>query len=272
MENINNKLIKNKKDTILFSTSLIFEQNIDKLWLFIRDLNNETKAIDYFDNLQYVKGNNTWVQGNIFSFNWIGLTPLEFKCTKIHVDRNKKLIKWKAKGDIGISYFKQVYLYRITNCDKTLVKSTISQNENELSDYTANRNYYLNLEYNMLLTKSNYLQNLKEDFISYESCIIKKNFLRVLHFILDIKKMYLISPIIAKNIEYNEPKICEGCFLKFYLEDLKITVFMRVNEIKAYKKKKSCWIKLETIGNNIGDLPKLIEYKIMIIGNNKKIL
>ena len=61
-------------------------------------------------------------------------------------------------------------------CDKTLVKSTISQNENELSDYTANRNYYLNLEYNMLLTKSNYLQNLKEDFISYESCIIKKIF------------------------------------------------------------------------------------------------
>ena len=93
-----------------------------------------------------------------------------------------------------------------------------------------------------------------------------------MHFILDIKKMSRISPIIAKNIEYNEPKICEGCFLKFYLEDLKITVFMRVNEIKAYKKKKSWWIKLETIGNNIGDLPKLIEYKIVIIGNNKKIL
>ena len=76
MENINNKLIKNKIDTLLFSTSLIFEQNIDKLWIFLRDLNNETKAIDYLDNLQYVKGKNTWIQGNIFSYNWIGLTPL----------------------------------------------------------------------------------------------------------------------------------------------------------------------------------------------------
>ena len=44
---------------------------------------------------------------------------------------------------------------------------------------------------------------------------------------------------------------------------------MRVSEIKAFKKKKSWWIKLETIGSNIGDLPKLIEYKIMIIENNK---
>ena len=121
----------------------------------------------------------------------------------------------------------------------------------------------------MLLTKSNYLQNLKEDFISYESCIINKNFLTVWHFILDFKKMSKISPIFAKNIEYNEPKIREGSFLKFFLEDLQITVFMRVSEIKAYKKKKSWWIKLETIGSNIGDLPKLIEYKIMIIGTNK---
>ena len=176
----------------------------------------------------------------------------------IYVDRNKKVIKWKAKGDIGISFYKQVYLYRITNCDKTLVKSTISQNENELNDYTTNRNYYFNLECNMLLTKYNYLQNLKEDFISYESCIIKKNFLNVWYFILDFKKMAHISPTIAKNIEYNEPKIREGTFLKFFFDDLKITVFMRISEIKIYKKKKSWWIKLETIGSNIGDLPKLI--------------
>jgi len=98
----------------------------------------------------------------------------------------------------------------------------------------------------MLLTKSNYLKNLKEDFISYESCIINKNFLTVWHFILDFKKMSKISPIFAKNIEYNEPKIREGSFLKFFLEDLQITVFMRVSEIKAFKKKKSWWIKLET--------------------------
>ena len=271
MEINNNKQIKQKEDSLLFSTSLIFEQNIDKLWLFLRDLNNETKTIDFLDNLKYVKGENTWAQGNIFSFNWIGLTPLKCKCIKIHVDRNKKLIKWKAKGDIGITYNKQIYLYRITQNDKTLVKTIVSQNEkeNELFDYTTNRKYYLNIEYNILLTKSHYLQNLKEDIISYESCIIKKNYINVWNFILDFKKMIKISPIIAKNIEYNEPKIREGVFIKFFLDDLNKTVFMKVIEIKTYKKSKSCWIKLETIGSNIGDLPKLIEYKIMIFENNK---
>ena len=271
MEINNNKQIKQKEDSLLFSTSLIYEQNIDKLWLFLRDLNNETKTIDFLDNLKYVKGENTWAQGNIFSLDWIGLTPLHYKCTKIHVDRNKKVIKWKAKGDIGITYNKQVYLYRITQNDKTLVKSIVSQNEkeNELIDYTINRKYYLNVEYNILLKKSNYLQNLKEDIISYESCIINQNYINVWNFILDFKKMNQISPIIAKNIEYNQQKIREGVFIKYCLNELNITVFMRVNEIKICKKSKSCWIKLETIRSNIGDLPKLIEYKLMIFENNK---
>ena len=266
-----NKQIKQKEDSLLFSTSLVFEQNIDKLWLFLRDLNNETKAIDFLDNLQYIKGENTWIQGNICTFNWIGLTTLQLKCTKSHVDRNKKVIKWKAKGDIGITYNRQIYLYRITQNNKTLVKVIVSQNEkeNELVDYTANRNYYLNVEYNILKTESNYLKNLKEDIISYESCIINKNFINVWNFILDFKKMILISPIIAKNIEFNEEKIKEGVFFKFFLNNLNKTVFMRVKEIKTYKKLKSRWIKIETIGTNIDDLPKLVEYKIMILENNK---
>ena len=81
--------------------------------------------------------------------------------------------------------------------------------------------------------------------------------------------MNQIYPIIAKDIEYNEPKIREGVFLKFISDILNKIVFSRVNEIKIYKKTKYRLIKLETIGSNIGDLPKLIEYKIMIFENNK---
>lgn len=266
----NNKQINIKNDTHLFSTSLIFEQNIDKLWLFLRDLSNETKIIDYLDNLQYLKGKNTWSQGNIFSIKWIGLTPLNFKCLKMHIDRNKKELKWKAKADIGIYYYRQIYLYRITQNDKTLVKLSISKNEkeNELNDYKSFSNYFSNIEYNILLSKSKYLQNLEEDYVSYESSIINKNYIYVWNFILDFKKMSQIFPII-KNIEYNEPKIREGSFIKFCLYDLNKTVFMRVIEIKTYKKKKKCSIKLENIGSDIGDLPKIIEYKLMILDNDK---
>jgi hypothetical protein len=126
----NNKIIKpHIEDSLLFSTSLIFEHNIDKLWLFLRDLNNEIKIVDYLENLKFLKGDNSWTSGNICSLNWIGLTPLKFKCIYTEVDRNKKAIKWKGKGDIGINYYKTIYLYRITQNHKTLVKSVVSQTE-----------------------------------------------------------------------------------------------------------------------------------------------
>ena len=128
------KLNSKKDESLLYSTSLIFDQNIDKLWLYIRDLNSEAKNIDYMEKFQYIKGDNTWVPGSICSVNWIGLTRLEFKCISNKVDRTKKIIKWKGKGDIGLNFYKILSLYRITQTGKTLVKSTILRTEkkNEL--------------------------------------------------------------------------------------------------------------------------------------------
>ena len=267
----NNKIIKpHIEDSLLFSTSLIFEKNIDKLWLFLRDLNNEIKIVDYLENLKFMKGDNSWTSGNICSLNWIGLTPLKFKCIYTEVDRNKKVIKWKCKGDIGIKYYKTMYLYRITQIHKTLVKSVVSQAEkkNELNDYKTTRNYYLNLEYNILVSKSNYLNNLNENLISYESCIIKKNYLKVWEFISDFQKVCKLNNS-EKYIYYSAPNLKEGTFIKFYDDELKMNVFFKIKEIKCPKKKKSWWIKLEAISSRIDRLPKYIEYKITIIDKEK---
>ena len=116
-------IIPYNENANLFSTSLIFEQNIDALWLYLKDLSNTIKAMDFFENLQFIKGNNTWNEGNRFSFNWIGLTHLEVKVIDIKSTSNKKMIIWEAKGDIGINYYRTVCLYRITKNNKTLVKS-----------------------------------------------------------------------------------------------------------------------------------------------------
>ena len=64
----------------MYSSSLIFDENIDKLWIFLRDLCSETSIIDYLDNFKYIKGDNTWTIGNIFNMNWIGISKLEVKC------------------------------------------------------------------------------------------------------------------------------------------------------------------------------------------------
>ena len=276
MENNDNKqklkeLNSKKDESLLFSTSLIFDQNIDKLWLYLRDLNSEAKNIDYMEKFQYIKGDNTWIPGNICSINWIGLTHLEFKCISTKVDRTKKIIKWKGKGDIGINFYKILSLYRITQTGKTLVKSTILRTEikNELIDITQSLNYYLDLEFKILLSISKYLQNFHEDIISFESCIINKNYLQVWKFISDFKKMTNISTFLAKNPECNTPIIKPGSFIKYHIDELKVTVYMKIIYIETFKKKKCWFIRLETIGANIENLPKLIEYKIQIINENK---
>ena len=139
-------------NSILFSTSLIFEQNIDTIWLYLKDLNSIINNIDFFENLQFINGNNTWIEGNIFSFNWIGLTYLEIKCIYINSSYYKKIIICKAKADIGINFYKSLCLYKITQNNKTLVKSIISRTEdkNKLIDFSGSRNYYLNIDFNIL--------------------------------------------------------------------------------------------------------------------------
>ena len=69
-----------KENSFLFSTSLIFEQNIDKLWIHLKDLSAETKIVHFLDNFKLIKGENTWTSGNIFSLYWIGVSNIEIKC------------------------------------------------------------------------------------------------------------------------------------------------------------------------------------------------
>ena len=255
----------------LLTTSLVFEQNIDALWLYLKDLSNTIKAMDFFENLQFIKGNNTWNEGNIFSFNWIGLTHLEGKVIGIKSTSNKKIIIWKAKGDIGISFYKTLCLYRITENNKTLVKSIISrtENKNELIDFNASRNYYVKTEFNILENTSKLLNNIKKDTISYESCIVNVNYLKVWEFITDLKKLSEIAPIIGSKIEYSGEKLKVGSFIKYYIDALGKTVFFKITGVEMAKKKFNWIYKLEAIGVNVKNIPIYIENKVTIIDENK---
>ena len=151
-----------KESSFLFSTSLIFEENIDKLWLFLKDVSAETKVVDFLDNFKFINGENTWTPGNIFSLYWIGVSNIEVKCISSNVTRMKKKIKWKFKCDIGISYYKTMILYRITQNDRTLVKVILTRCEkNKLIDFSPQMNYYINLQYDILIFQSKNLQNIK---------------------------------------------------------------------------------------------------------------
>ena len=274
MENKSNQNLNIKKkmdDTFLFSTSLIFDENIDKLWLYLRDLSNEIPIVDYLYEFKYIKGNNTWTVGNICSFYWVGVSHLQAKCKSISVNRTKKKIKWKIKCDIGINYYKTLILYRITQNGKTLVKLILSKTkkDNNLIDYRETLSYYSTLQNNILIQQSQYLQNIKKDIILYESCIINQYFLKIWNYVTDFKRLPEITSLSYKNIEYKGQINEIGSFIKYYDENLKKNIFFKIIEYETSEQKKMHLCKLESIGSNNNHIARIIEIKIMKINNNK---
>ena len=274
MEKKTNKKISSKKvrdDSFLFSTSLIFDENIDKLWLCFKDISFETSNIDFLDDFKYIKGDNTWTVGNKCSLYWIGVTHLTAKCMSVTVDRTRKKIKWKFKCDIGISYYKTLILYRITQNGKTLVKICITRTEkkNNLVDISQSLNYYSNMQYNILLQLSKYLQSIKKDIILYDSCIINENYLKIWNLISNLKNYsHLISDYMS-NMEFKGPINEIGSFIKYFDTKLQKTVFLKIIVYDVSNQKK-CWkFSLEAIGTDIVNVPKISEIKLFIIDDNK---
>ena len=152
-----------------------------------------------------------------------------------------------------------------------MVKSTISRTEDkdELIDFGDSKNYYLNTEFNILKNKSKYLNSIIKDIISYESCIINVNYLKVWDFIIDLKKLSEIAPIIGSNIEYCGEKLKVGSFLKYYIKELDKIVFFKIIGVGVPKKKKSWIYKLELVGVNVKNIPIYMEIKVTKIDEDK---
>ena len=274
MEKKSSKKLSSKKlrdDSFLFSTSLIFDENIDKLWLCLKDISFEVSNVDILDDFKYIKGDNTWTVGNKCSLYWVGVTHITAKCISILVDRTRKKIKWKFKCDIGISYYKTLILYRITQNGKTLVKICITRTEkkNNLIDISQSLNYYSNMQYNILLQLSKYLQNIKKDIILYDSCILNENYLEIWNLISNIKNYSNLVSDFMSNIEFKGPINEIGSFVKFFDKKLQKTVFLKIIVYDVSNQKK-CWtFSLEAIGTDIVNVPKISEVKLVIIDNNK---
>jgi hypothetical protein len=264
---------KTKDDNYLFSTSLIFDENIDKLWLYLRNLSAESKNIDFLDEFKYIKGDNTWSPGNVFSIYWVGVSKIEIKCISTKVDRMRKKIKWRFKCDIGITYYKTLILFRITQSNKTLVKAIIERTEekNNLIDSNQSFNYYASLQLQILEQQSKYLQKVKKDLISYGSCIVSQNYKKVWSYLNDFKTINALIPIKIKDIEFNGSINKEGSFIKFLYENenIKKSVYIKVVKYEISENKKTGLIRLDTIGTDIINMPKISEFKIIIINENK---
>ena len=266
----NNSIASKKNNDDLFSASLIFNQNIDELWLYLRDLSNEASNVDFLDEFKYIKGLNTWTVGNICSMYWVGVTHIKAKCKHIKIDRSRKKIKWKLKCDIGINYYRTLNLYTISQSGKTLVKVIIARTKkkNDLIDISQSLNYYLNLQFEILNQQSKYLESIKNDVILYESTIVN-NYYKNIWQIISIKELSEITSDFVTNLEFKGSINEVGSFIKYYDKFLKKKIFLKVSEYDNSNSKK-CWLfRLEAIGANINNIINVIEFKLIKINDFK---
>lgn len=259
-----------KESSFLFSTSLIFDENIDKLWISLKDLSSETKIINFLDNFKFIKGENTWTPGNIFSLYWIGVSNIEVKCISSFVTRMKKKIKWKFKCDIGISYYKSMILYRISNSHRTLVKLIMTRCEkNKLVDFSPQLNYYIDLQYDILNYQSKNLQNIPKDKIIYQSSIVGVNFIKLWNHFIDSKKIMNLCPNIYKDIEFKGNPNEVGTFVKLYQCRINKICFYKITKFIIPTKSKTFKCQYDAVGTELSNLPIIIEIQATMIEPNK---
>ena len=114
-----------------------------------------------------------------------------------------------------------------------------TEKKNNLIDSSQSLGYYSNLQNEILRQQYKYLTNIKEDIISYESCIINKNYLKVWNYIIDIKRVKDFSPVEIENVKYKGQLDKVGSFIKFYYTFLKKTIFLKVKSYITSEKKKN---------------------------------
>lgn len=258
-----------RNNNILIVFSHIININIELLWIFLKDLlisiDKSTK------NFQFIKGDNTWKIGNIFSYYWANLYKVKSETIDIIEENERKKISWKIETDFGFNYIKTCYLYKISQKEQTLLKIIIIPEQNIPSNLLSSPNNKFFFLFNpyTLLDKDKYRKEEKEKIISYESCIINENYKDIWNFMTDFKKLSEIGPIIGTNIEKWGSTYEVGTFWKTYIKSQNKTIFLRVNKVKM-NEKKSIWIySLETIGTDQSIIPHQIDLKVSKINEKK---
>ena len=90
---------------------------------------------EFLTNLEYIKGDNTFEDQNEFSYTWLNLSKVDFKCNQvINTDYFKK-ISWKITCQNYILEFENIFcFYDNTIGNSTLFVWELSCSDNEFLD------------------------------------------------------------------------------------------------------------------------------------------
>jgi len=254
----------------LLVVSYVSEENINRSWIFFSDiLKCEGYPSNIVVNYKLDKGKNTYTVGNEFSCYWIGISNIHYKCIESKNSYHIKKISWIIVLDIGFSIKKTYFIYPITSDDRTLIKlnlELISEN-NEPMQFEETKEYYYQLQYNIINKIIKVMEASKEYHFIHESFIVKKNQIICWNNIINLKK---ISEVTSGNIGYNftcngDPEKI-GTFWKCELINEKNIIFVIIKNISKPKKRNTWVYCLETFGTHI-NVKQNVQINIIRIDN-----
>ena len=251
-----NKFRNSNKPNII-SYSFITNTTIKKFYTYLREL----LSLDNKDSTNYcfIKGNDIWKIGNKFIYFWSKTYRLYIQIIEIVEEYDKIKISWEIVTDFGLHYIKSYHLYRVTSTEQTLVKINITFKEYisyNLLSLSQKKYFHSFINRETFIQKSKSIQKLKENPISYESCIINANFHEVWDFITDFNNLSKLAPVMGTNLEIWGNPLQVGSFWKCYLKHYNKSVFLKIIKVEKNEKRKRWLYALDTIGSYLFSFQK----------------
>ena len=242
-------ITKNEKDDYFYSSSIIINEKIERVWEFLVNPFYFKKILPKeFTNFKFKQKASSFLPGDDIFFYWLGVSNIQTKLvSKIEKTYTKKLV-FDVFLDIGIFYRKTCSLYKITNNNTTLLKIILSkipnreyEDDNFISFIKLNPNLYVSTFENL----NKLLKTSFDKLYQIESFIVNKNRNVSWDITTDFQKLSEINPKIGSNFSCRGNKFKKDSFIKcIYLD--KYTFFI-IKDVEQ-KKNKNKWVyALETI-------------------------
>ena len=233
-----------------FETTYVFNENIERVWIFLRDVSLIEKINpNLITQFKLTKGNNSWEIGNKFSSYWIGVSQIDSECIFSKIHTNLKVIIWKYNLKINLFFYKCLFLYKITEDDSTLASISIKTLLEE-TEYTPNYDVvdgYKKLFHDLLSLYAKYMKLSNVSVINYESTIIKKNIKFVWDFCTNLNNITPIWDLLKGKFEYHGDLYKKGTFIRGNNSEGK-TLFLQVNDVQMNEDDNYWSYSIETFG------------------------
>lgn len=248
-------LSEDRKPNIgFFSESCrIFTEDINRAFLFFRNAEINSLMDKNFTNaITIEKGKDTWTVGNIYSGDWVGVSPFTATVTKYIDEPHYKEVEWHFQFKINLSFVKVMSLYDITDVGGTLVVIRCEYlSRDEVITGTEDNLFYKKLYDHFLIKASDFLKNNGGKYYNYESCLIKQNQRIIWEYLTDMNKANSIEKIMADHFDYKGNILTPGTFIKGINkteEKGKKTFYLKVTEVHFDENSNEWKYKIETFG------------------------